>query len=79
MTGPDPLANRDVAVAAIEQLLAELRGQNDWENPTLERYLEALGALLGSIENHYANTGQVLPSDAWTILADVLKGARYYE
>lgn len=79
MTSRDPLAGRELTLSVVDQLLDELKRDNDWENPTLERYLEAFGALLASIENHYTNTGQQLPDDPWVIMAEVLKGARYYE
>jgi hypothetical protein len=79
MTSEHGLAGRDVVLATLADMLGELRGLPDWENVTLERYLEALTALLGSVENHYANTGQSTPDDPWRIIAEVLKGARYYE
>lgn len=79
VTTRDPLAGRNATISVVDQLLAELRSDNDWENPTLDRYLEAFGALLGSIENHYMNTGQQMPDDPWAIVAEVLRGARYYE
>lgn len=52
---------------------------SSWENPTLGRYLEAFGALLGCIENAYRNTGRVVPESAWQICADALAGAKSYE
>lgn len=79
MTTGDGTAGRDVVIATIEAMLTEFRGANDWENSTLDRYLEAFAALLGSIDNHYVNTGQPVPQDPWVIVAEVFRGARYYE
>ena len=72
-------AGRDVALAAIQELLDEVGAQDDWENDTLARYLEALHALLGSIENAYTNIGRSVPDNPWQVMADALLGARYYE
>jgi hypothetical protein len=51
----------------------------DWENSTLERFLDAFNALPGSIENAYTNTGRPVPESPWTLVAEALKGARFYE
>ena len=70
---------RAYAISVLSELVAELSGECDWENDTLVRYLDAFGALLGSIDNSYKNAGREVPSDPWVILADALRGARYYE
>ncbi|NJD27227.1 MAG: hypothetical protein FIA92_02895 [Chloroflexi bacterium] len=76
----DTLDGRDELLAAIHELRAELAaGAEGWENDSLDRYLEALGALLGSIENAYRNEGRALPRNAWSVMADVVRGARFYE
>jgi hypothetical protein len=73
------LAGRELVLDALRNLLEELEGSVEWENDTLERYLEALHALLGSIENAYTNTGRAIPEYPWAIMAEALEGARYYE
>jgi hypothetical protein len=74
------LAGREALLAQLVELQHDLETRgDDWENPTLGRYLEALRALLGSIENAYANKGEAIPEDPWTIMADAMAGARYYE
>ena len=76
----DVLNGRDELIAAIDELRAELAaGADGWENNSLDRYLEALGALLGSIENAYLNEGQAVPQNAWSVMAEVVRGARFYE
>ncbi len=73
------LSGREQLLAAIEELQAELASGAVWENDTLARFLDGFGALLGSIENAYVNTGKPVPDDPWVILTDALKGARFYE
>ena len=51
----------------------------EWENDSLPGFLEAFGALLGSIDQAYLNTGRPVPEDPWVLLADALAGARHYE
>jgi hypothetical protein len=70
---------KELALQTLAELHSELSGENDWENTSLDRYIEALGALLESIENHYINTKQPIPSDPWVLISDALRGARYYE
>lgn len=79
MPEPPGLAGRQQLVDAINELLTELDGATEWENDSLPAYLEALNALLGSIENAYTNTGSPVPDDPWAIMARALLGARYYE
>lgn len=79
MTNCDQLDGRDEVLEALDALQAELANGVDWENNTLERFLDAFNALLGSIENAYTNTGREVPSSAWTLVGEALKGARFYE
>lgn len=81
MTEPSALDGREQVVEAVDELLLELRtGQIDeWEYTTLASFLESFGALLGSIDNAYVNENKPVPADPWTIMAEVLRGARYYE
>jgi hypothetical protein len=73
------LAGRQKLLQAVEELQAELAAGADWENDTITRYLKGFGALLESIENAYLNTGREVPSDPWTVVTDVFRGARNYE
>lgn len=53
----------------------------DWENNTLESFLEALSAYAEDILEYYKNTKQYRSSDTadWQVFADMLKGAIVYE
>ncbi|WP_051275978.1 hypothetical protein [Marmoricola sp. URHB0036] len=79
MSEYEALAGRGELLKALEELQGELQDGAAWENNTLERFLDGFSALLGSIENAYANTGQTLPVDPWLIVAEVFRGARDYE
>lgn len=70
---------KDAVVAVLGDLSRELGEGADWENDSLGRYLEALGALLDSIENTYINNGDPVPEDPWELMIRAFKGARYFE
>ncbi|WP_330441756.1 DUF7660 family protein [Flavobacterium sp. C4GT6] len=53
----------------------------DWENNTLESFLEALSAYADDIPKYYKNTKQDRSPETadWQVFADMLKGAIVYE
>jgi hypothetical protein len=65
----------------IESMLSDLLAHPDeWENPTLDRFLEALAASLRGLPGLYANRGEQLPEDpSWKIFAEALVMATGYE
>ena len=73
-------SHTDVA-RIVEQMLADLRAHPDeWENPTLERFLDALAASLDAVEPLHANRGEAVPSQpTWKLLAELLVMASGYE
>jgi len=75
----DILKGRDEVLDVLDALQAELANDPDWDNRTFERFLDAFSALLGSIENAYANTSRPRPESPWELVAEALKGARFYE
>lgn len=77
---PATWRNREAVRWVLLELIDDFGTESDpWENTTVPAYLEGLWALLGSIENHYTNTDRDIPDDPWIVMADALKGARYYE
>jgi hypothetical protein len=67
-------ANIDDVVGALGTLLEELRsGNTDWENTTLERYLEAMQAWLQSFKK------RIGPDPSWRTVVVMLEAARHYE
>ncbi len=72
--------HRDVA-QVVEAMLADLRAHpGDWENATLDRYLDALAALIDSVDSLLVNRGQKPPNRPnWRLVAELLVGATGYE
>ncbi|MCB1025306.1 MAG: hypothetical protein KDB79_13000, partial [Acidobacteria bacterium] len=60
----DQTQTRNDLVTFVEALRSSLETQReDWENPTLDQYLEALGAVLESLEYGFQNRGEEFPKD----------------
>ncbi|RIJ10110.1 hypothetical protein DXT77_14280 [Pseudomonas sp. 91RF] len=59
---------------------ALLQQPDEWENPTLERYLDAMEAWVNSIEGYVLNSGdsEVL-QPSWKTFAKILSAASVYE
>lgn len=71
---PSTVLTREDAIRVIEAMTADLRLHPDaWENSTLERFLEALGALLES------GGGSQAEEPTWRLLAKALVAASGYE
>ncbi|MFC3994963.1 hypothetical protein ACFOVU_03500 [Nocardiopsis sediminis] len=80
-SGASDVTGREELAAFIARLGAEFRERGEeWENTTLDRYLDSLAAWLRSAPGWYANTGRELPEDAdWTLFARALAAATVYE
>jgi hypothetical protein len=84
--GGDPLASsysvesaRDL-IAVVTSLRSELiERPEEWENATLEHFLDAMAAWLSAFPQSYVNTGEAVPNPDWRFVADVLRAARVYE
>jgi hypothetical protein len=51
-----------------------------WENPDVERYLEALAAWTSDMEGYFKNRGERIPDvPTWRLVAEMLLAAKYYE
>jgi hypothetical protein len=51
-----------------------------WENPRLDLYLEALAALIGSLDHVMANRGEPTPAQpTWALIGSPLLGAALHE
>lgn len=71
---PSTVLTREDAIRVIEAMTDDLRLHPDaWENPTLTRFLEALGALLGSRAWSQAE------EPTWRLFAEALVVASGYE
>lgn len=77
----DSIETREELAEFVEALLSDLEtNRDDWENPTLERFLEAMGAWIRAMPSAYGNMGRQLPHDtAWRAVADILLASKMYE
>jgi hypothetical protein len=76
------VASRQDAQRVIAQMRADLagRGSQEWENPTLDRFLEALEAVVDDLPGQLARHGEAESAQAaWALLAQVLVAATGYE
>jgi hypothetical protein len=65
-------------VRALQQDFAH-RGE-EWQNPTLDRFLGSLAAWIKDSPGWYTNSGQTMPeSGDWTFFARALAAAVVYE
>ena len=81
VAGLDEVASHTDAARVVEQMLNDLRRHpQEWENPTLERFLDALSASLHGLPGQYANRGEDLPAQpTWRLFAEALVTATGYE
>jgi hypothetical protein len=65
--------HRDLA-RVVEAMRADLVDHpHEWENHTLERYLDALAAIIDSVDSLLANRGDNLPEQpSWALIAELL-------
>jgi hypothetical protein len=81
LAAADHLGDRE----AFSAFLARLRTDHaengaEWENVTLDAFLEALEAWVSNAPGWYDNHGQDLPPQGdWTFFARALVAARIYE
>ena len=75
------LRTREEFAAFVDQLREDLlKRPEEWENPTLDRFLEAMAAWVSASPGYFRNIGQPYPEDVnWSFFAGVLLAARIYE
>jgi len=83
MRDPDPenVRSREDLAAFVSALRHHLESNEpDWENPTLDRYLEALAAWITDSPSYFKNRGEPVPSEpTWALVAGMLYAAGFYE
>lgn len=77
----DVINTKDDLAEFVAALRLDLEANpNEWENPTLERFLLAMEDWIRSMDNYYKNTGQQIPQvPTWRTLADILLASKMYE
>lgn len=74
--------NKSEFIQFIENLKTDfIENKEQWENNTIEDYLEAVSRYTEDIDGYYKNTNQEIDLEKvdWKIFADVLKGSSIYE
>ncbi|MFD0022707.1 hypothetical protein ACIA74_39010 [Streptomyces sp. NPDC051658] len=81
LTPDDEVRSRDELVSFVRELRQDyLRRGHEWENQSLDRFLEALAAWMHDSPGWYQNVGKELPEGGdWTFLARALQAATVYE
>ncbi|MFJ4920145.1 hypothetical protein [Streptomyces sp. NPDC088725] len=77
----DELPGRDDFVAFLHDLRRDFEQRGgEWENATLDRFLEGMASWVASSDGWYRNFGRELPPGGdWTFFARALMAARIYE
>lgn len=77
----ETVGTRDDLVQFIRALRTDLGvNEDEWENPTLDRYLEALAAWTNDMDGYFRNHDQVVPTEpTWGLVAQMLLAAHGYE
>ncbi|MFI6262851.1 hypothetical protein [Micromonospora sp. NPDC051006] len=81
VTDLDQVTSRPDVARVVDEMLNDLREHpGEWENATLERFLDALSASLDALPQLYANRGEtLLVQPTWKIFAEALVMASGYE
>jgi len=75
------VSSKDDLADFIEALKDDfVKNSAEWENPTVDKFLEAMAAWVRSMDNYYRNTGKTsVVSPTWSVFADILSAAKIYE
>jgi len=80
MRNPDQIKSREDFVAFIAELEADLQSNSDkWENPTLDRYLEAVGAWANDLKWGQNVSASLDRPEAWKLAAILFYVGKIYE
>jgi hypothetical protein len=75
------VASRNDLASFVVALKSDLEAHQDkWENPTLDRFLDAMESWIESMDGYYRNRGQEIPQEpTWRTFAEILCASRIYE
>jgi hypothetical protein len=81
VSGLDQVESHLDVAGIVQQMLTDLREHpNEWENGTLERFLDALAASLEALPAAHTNRGEQTPTQpTWQLIAKTLVKASGYE
>ena len=77
----DAVSSRDQFVDFLNALRQDAATHpEEWQNKTLDEYLEALSAWVQDMDGYYKNNNRPVPtSPGWKNLAEMMLAAKYYE
>lgn len=80
-TRVDAVVSRDDFVEFVKELRCNLAEHaEEWQNRTLDDFLEALSAWVQDMDGYYKNSGLPVPTvPTWKTLAEIVLAAKYYE
>ena len=80
-TKVDSVGSRDDFVAFVDALRHDLAAHpEEWQNRTLDDFLEALSAWVQDMDGYYQNKRLPMPtSPNWKHVAEMMLAAKYYE
>ena len=75
------ISNQEDFLAFIKLLIEDFKTNgNNWENKTLDTYLEAIESWTEDMDGYYLNTNQKIPENInWQVFANILRAATMYE
>jgi hypothetical protein len=75
------IQTREELIAFVALLRRDLAdNESQWENSTLESYLEALQAVLTDWRGRFVNRGEPVPeTPSWRVIGEILMAASVYE
>jgi hypothetical protein len=75
------IQSREAFILFTKQLAADFNTHpQDWENSSVDRFLEAIGGWVESMDGYYRLQGIDIPPDLdWTMIARILLAAKSYE
>jgi hypothetical protein len=77
----EAVKTREDLAAFVRILRADLAEHGErWENPDLDRYLDALAAVVEDFDGWFMNRGESVPTEpSWQLVAQLLGAATLYE
>ncbi len=77
---PNHVHSRNDFIAFVHQLRQELlQSPEQWENVSLERYLEAIAAWVEDAEGYAGDQEEQIPGSSWRWFSLILLAASTYE
>jgi hypothetical protein len=77
----DKIESREDFVKFVQALLQDLQNnEKDWENTSLEHYLDAIASWTSGMDGYYKNMNLKFPDNInWKVMGEILIAARIYE